>query len=59
MQLAGACSDLQRLARAEQMALADDVIEPLRPHQLGERRRRLGSGNRSGSDDGRGIWRET
>ncbi len=41
MQLSRLVGDAQRLVGTEQMPLADDFVQTLRPHQLRKRRRRL------------------
>jgi hypothetical protein len=40
MKLAGARRDLERLAHRQQMRLPHYVLEPLRPHELGQGRLR-------------------
>ena len=41
MRLARREGDGERLARIEQMPLADDLVDALRPQALGQRRRRI------------------
>jgi hypothetical protein len=41
MQLSRLVGDAQRLVGPEQMPLADDIVEILRPHQFRKRCRRL------------------
>jgi len=51
MQLSRLVSHAQRLVGTEQMPLADDFVESLRPHQFRERRRRLPGFEQIGQDN--------
>src|SRR6202008_1532154 len=42
VQLSGPDAGVERLTRREQRSLADELLEPARPHAIGERPQRLG-----------------